>query len=86
MQLSSLYVESGCIFIIYEIMRIAGAALLRSNSWISFLTFPGRNKGNRLFTSVSYCPRFLIYGIVFLSLYYIKALKFKSFKVQSFKV
>ena len=34
MQLSSLYVESGCIFIIYEIMRIAGAALQRINSWI----------------------------------------------------
>ena len=34
MQLSSLYVESGCIFIIYEIMRIAGADLHRSDSWI----------------------------------------------------
>ncbi len=34
MQLSSLYVESGCIFIIYEIMRIAGTALQRSDSWI----------------------------------------------------
>ena len=34
MQLSSLYVESGCIFIIYEIMRIAATALQRSDSWI----------------------------------------------------
>ena len=34
MQLSSLWVGSSCIFIIYEIMRIAGTALQRSDSWI----------------------------------------------------
>ena len=41
MQLSSLWVESGCIFIIYEIMRIAGAALQREQ-FLDIIEPPGR--------------------------------------------